>query len=112
MLLGRPTEGLHIYDTLLKTAPSYEQALDERVSLAPGAGRPGSAWAAAVQAVKVNPWSAEFHERLAYFELQDQHWAEVRREAAEALRLNPFLSKARMFLITCLLHANEHEHAR
>ena len=63
------------------------------------------------QAVKVNPWSAEFHERLAYYELQDQHWAEARHEAAQALRLNPFLSSARMFLITCLLHANEHGHA-
>ena len=111
MLLGQPTEGLHIYDTLLKTAPNYEQALDERVSLALELEDREGARAAAAQAVKVNPWSAEFHERLAYYELQDRHWAEARHEAAEALRLNPFLSNARMFLITCLLHANEHEHA-
>ena len=112
VLLGRPKEGLRIYDTLLNAAPNYEKALDERVSLALELEDREGALTAAAQAVKVNPCSAEFHERLAYYKLQDQHWAEARHEAAAALRLDPFLSSARMFLITCLLHANEHEHAR
>jgi predicted CXXCH cytochrome family protein len=112
VLLGRPKEGLHIYDTLLKAAPNYEKALDERVSLALELEDREGALAAAAQAVGVNPWSAEFHERLAYYELQDENWTEARHQAAEALRLNPFLSSARMFWITCLLHANDHERAR
>jgi hypothetical protein len=111
VLLGRPKEGLHLYDTLLKTAPNYERALDERVLLALELEDREGALAAAAQAVNLNPWSAEFHERLAHYLLQNQNWAEARREAAEALKLNPFLSGARMFLISCLLHGNEHEHA-
>src|SRR3954454_16067135 len=55
VLLGRAKEGLLIYDTLLKTAPNYEKALDERVALELEVQE--GARDAAVQAVEVNSWS-------------------------------------------------------
>ena len=55
-------------------------------------------------AVAVNPWSAEFHERLAHYQLEGGNWSEALRQAGEAIRLNPFLIFARQFRIQCYLH--------
>ena len=76
---------------MLAQAPDYEQALDERVALALELGEERSALSPALRAVAVNPWSAEFHERLAHYQVESGNWNEAAREAGEALRLNPFL---------------------
>jgi predicted Zn-dependent protease len=60
---------------------------------------------------KNNPWSAAFHERLAYVDLQRQDWNEALHESRAALRLNPFLRFARMFLIQFLLHQKDSQRA-
>jgi hypothetical protein len=39
--------------------------------------------------------------------MQCQDWNGAVHEAREALRLNPFLRFARMFLVQCLLHNND-----
>lgn len=104
---GRTREGVSVYDAILKLAPDYEQALDERVSLALELEDARSGLAPARRAVEVNPWSAEFHERLAHLEIQNGHWTEAMRETAGALRLNPFLTYARQFRIQCLLRDRE-----
>ena len=96
-------EGLQVYDTVLKQAPDYEQALDERVALALELGDSKAALAPALRAVAVNPWSAEFHERLAHYQLESGHWNEALQQADEALRLNPFLIFSRQFRIQCHL---------
>ena len=49
------------------------------------------------KAVELNPWSAVFHERLAYVSVQTGDWDTAFRESREALRLDPFLRFARMF---------------
>jgi predicted CXXCH cytochrome family protein len=110
-LAGRPAEGLRLYDALLAEAPGYEKALDERVSLALEVEDRRDALAPARQAVAVNPWSAVFHERLAFYRLQERSWSEALREAEQALRLDPFLADARRFLIQCHLHLNHRERA-
>jgi len=110
-VLGRSREGMQIDDMVLKQAPDYEQALDERVSLALKLSDRQAALAPALRAVAVNPWYAEFHERLAHCQLGDAHWSEALQEADEALRLDPFLNFARQFRIQCLLHDKDAQRA-
>ena len=75
---------------MLAQAPDYEQALDERVTLALELGEATLCPVPALRAVAVNPWSAQFHERLAHYQVESGNWNEAAREAGEALRLNPF----------------------
>jgi hypothetical protein len=100
---GRAREALRAYDKLLERAPDYEQALDERVALALELEDRHGGLAPARRAVEVNPWSAEFHERLAHYQLESGDRRGALAEAGEALRLNPFLVFARQFRIQALL---------
>ena len=61
----------------------------------------------AERSVALNPWSAGLRERLAYLRLQGQDYGGAIHEAREALRLNPFLSFARKFLIECLIQQHD-----
>lgn len=108
---GRAKEALQIFDSVLEKAPQYEQALDERVALALELGDKRADPTPALRAVAVNPYSAEFHERLAYYQLENRNWKQAIQEADEALRLNPFLIFARQFRIRCLLHDKDQERA-
>jgi tetratricopeptide (TPR) repeat protein len=104
---GRAREGFRIYDELLKRIPDYEQALDERVSLALELDDREGVLTPARRAVAVNPWSAEFHERLAHYQLGTGDWNGGLQEANKALGLNPFLAFARQFRIQCYLHERD-----
>jgi tetratricopeptide (TPR) repeat protein len=110
-LSGRRREAMQLDESVLKSAPSYELALDDVVSYAIALGDAQAALAPARQAVAANPGSAAFRERLAYVDLQRDDWSGALREAREALRLDPFLRFARMFVIQCLLHQEELKHA-
>jgi tetratricopeptide (TPR) repeat protein len=110
-LSGRLTEAVRLGELVLRSAPSYEQALDDCTSYAIELGNVQAALAPARQAADVNPWSAAFHERLAYLHLQRQDWGGALQESHEALRLNPFLRFARMFAVQCLLHQKDLKHA-
>ncbi len=50
------------------------------------------------------PGPRTHRERLAFVSMQCQDWNGAVHEAREALRLDPFLRFARMFLVQCLLH--------
>jgi len=104
---GRAGEGIRVYEGLLKQAPDYERALDDRVSLAIQTGDRQGALTPAMHAVAINPWSADFHERLAHLEVANDHWSSALKEADAALRLNPFLVFAREFRIQCYLHQKD-----
>ena len=89
-LLGRRKEAIMLDESVLRSAPSYEQALDDCLSYAIALGDNNAALAPAKRAVAINPWSAALHERLAYIYLQRQDWSGALQESREALRLNPF----------------------
>jgi tetratricopeptide (TPR) repeat protein len=103
-LSGRKEEALRVIRGALNLAPTDEQALEEYLSYAVNAQVIVGAVEPARRAVSANPWSSVFHERLAYFSLGRQDFAETLRESRAALRLNPFLRFARMFLVQSLLH--------
>ncbi len=105
--VGRLKEATQIDLSVLRSAPAYEQALDEFVMYSIELGETQAALAPARQAVALNPWSAGLHERLAYLYLQSQDWSGTLHESGEALRLNPWLRFARMFLVQCYLHQND-----
>jgi Tfp pilus assembly protein PilF len=106
-LTGNRALALTVIDSVLRSAPADEKALDQAVKYAIDLGDIPSALTHARRAVAVNPYSATFHERLAHVLLERQEWSEARHEAREALRLNPFLRFARMFLVQCLLHQKD-----
>ncbi len=106
-LTGHPREALRVAESVLKSAPAYEDALDEYLRYAIDAEDAQAALAPATRAVKLNPYSSVFHERLAYASLETQDWTRALHESLEALRLNPFLRFARMFLIQCHLHQSD-----
>jgi predicted CXXCH cytochrome family protein len=101
---GRHAEALRIADALLKSTPSYELLLDDYTSYAIDLKDFRTALEPSRRAVALNPWSAAYRERLAFVSMQCQDWDGALREAREALRLDPFLTFARMFLVQCLLH--------
>ncbi len=108
---GHDADAMRLIESVLRSAPADEHALDQYLVYAIKSEAIPHALAPARQAVAVNPWSATFHERLAYVCLERHDWDEALRESREALRLNPFLRFARMFLIQCLLNDKDLEHA-
>jgi predicted CXXCH cytochrome family protein len=106
-LTGHRSDALPIVESVLRSAPSYEKALDECLSYAIDLGDIQAALAPARQAVALNPWSAAFHERLAFVCLECEDWNGALHESREALRLDPFLRFARMFEVQCLLHQKD-----
>ena len=64
------------------------------------------------QPLALNPTSSDLHERRAYLFSQAQNWSSVSSESRESLRLNPFRSFARMFLIEAMLHRQDMAQAR
>jgi hypothetical protein len=106
-LLRRHKEALQIEEMVVKSAPSYEQALDECVLNAIELGDHRMALPFAERSVALNPWSAGLRERLAYLRVQTHDYGGAVHEAREALRLNPFLSFARRFLIECLIQQHD-----
>jgi tetratricopeptide (TPR) repeat protein len=105
--IGRHAAAFRIADSLLKLTPTHELLLEDYTSYAIDLKNYQAALEPSQRAVALNPWSASGHERLAFLSIQFQDWTTARHEASEALRLNPFLKFARMFLIQCLLHDND-----
>ncbi len=115
-LSGRRPEALRVIRSALATVPTDEEALDQYLTYAVDENEIDAAVEPARRAVAANPWSPVFHERLAYFLLERGDFVGSLRESREALRVDPFLRFARMFLVQCLLQekdatAAEHEFA-
>jgi Cytochrome c554 and c-prime len=110
-LTGHSDQAQFLLESVLKVAPSYEQALDEYVPCVIGRGDLKAALEPAQRSVDLNPWSAPFHERLAHVYLESVDWNGAVHEAREALRLDPFRRFARMFLVQCLLHSQDNKAA-
>jgi tetratricopeptide (TPR) repeat protein len=110
-LLGRRQEAIQLDQAVLESTPSCEQALDDALFYGIELGDHQAALALARRAVALNPGSATFHERLAYAHLQRRDWGEALQESRAALRLNPFLRFARMFVVQCLLHQHDLQRA-
>lgn len=111
-LAGRRDEAIRQVEMMLRARPAYEKALDECLSYAIVAGDVRTARAHARVAAALNPWSAAFHERLAFVSVDGRDWETAFRESSEALRIDPFLRFARMFLVKCFLHRREPGRAR
>ena len=112
MVSGRRAEAMPLIESVLRAAPSYEQALDECLAYALEHEDIQAASAPAKKAVAVNPWSSLFHERLAYVALEQKDWDGALEEAQSALRINPFLRFPRMFVVQCFLHQQNLERAK
>ena len=106
-LSGRRSQALPIIQSALAMAPADEKALDQYLAYAVDEKDIQAAIEPARRAVAANPWSSVFHERLAYFLLEKEDYAGSIRESSEALRLNPFLRFARMFMVQSLLKQGE-----
>jgi hypothetical protein len=103
-LSGHRRDAIPQIEAVLRATPHDEKALEQYLAYAIDEGETGPALEPARSAVVLNPWSASFRERLAYIAGQHTQWDESLREARAALRLDPFLRFARMFLIEALLH--------
>jgi predicted CXXCH cytochrome family protein len=110
-LSGRRRDALGIVKTVLRSAPDDEKALEQYLGYAIDEGDTRAALAPAQHAVALNPWSSELRERLAYISIQHERWDDGLGQSREALRLDPFRRFARMFVIECLLHQKDLEHA-
>jgi tetratricopeptide (TPR) repeat protein len=106
---GKLAEAVRLDEIILRSAPDHEQVLEERVRYAIGLNETRPALDRARRAVALNPLSAVLHERLAHIEMREKDWAAAIRESREALRLDPFLRFARMFLIESLLRAGDRD---
>ena len=104
---GHHAAALRIAGALLEATPTYELLLDDCCSYAIDLRRFPVALGPSQRAVALNPWSAAYRERLAFVSIQCQDWSGAIHEAREALRLNPFLRFAHMFLVQCLFHDND-----
>jgi Flp pilus assembly protein TadD len=111
-LQGRLREAMAGYEELLRSDPGYEPALDEAATLALELGDRRAALSLAGQAVALNPWSSGTHEQSAKVFSLDRNWSEAAREAAEALRLNPFQPLPRVILIQSHLRRSDLTRAR
>ena len=111
-LSGLRRQALEVVRFALTLSPEDENTLDQYLSYAVDEKDIAAALEPARRAVAANPWSAVFHERLAYFLLEHQDYQRSLREAREALRLDPFLRFARMFMIQSLLKEHEVSRAR
>ncbi len=109
---GRRADARRLTESVLRAAPSYEKALEECLVYAIAEGDNPAALAHGSRAVATNPWSAVLHERLAYAHLQSQNWDGALHEAREALRLNPFLLFARMFVVQYFLNQKDLKRAQ
>ncbi len=85
-LLRRHKEALQLEERVLKSAPSYEQALDECVLNAIELGDHRTAMPFAKRSVALNPWSAGLRERLAYLRSSR---AGLRRRGSRGSRSTP-----------------------
>jgi Cytochrome c554 and c-prime len=110
-LAGRLSEALQVIQAALRIAPMDERAIEQYLAYAVDARDFVAAVEPARRAVSANSWSSVFHERLAFFSLENHDWPSALRESREALRKNPFLRFARMFAIQSLLHQNDLRHA-
>jgi hypothetical protein len=110
-LSGRRSQAIPVVQSALAMSRTDERALDQYLSYAVDENDIQAALEPARRAVAVNPWSSIFHERLAFFLLESQDYAGSLRESSEALRLNPFLRFARMFLVESLLKRGEADRA-
>ncbi len=104
ILTGQRRAAVELEQRILKSAPNYEQVLEDLIQYAVELRDPRRAFAAAATAVALNPSSSDLHERQAYLFCQAQNWTEALRESRESLRLNPFRRFARMFVVEALLH--------
>ncbi len=111
-LAGRRRAATELQQQILRTAPSYEQVLDEFILYAIQIKDYRPALASVETALALNPVSPDLHERLAFLSCQLQDWSRAVREARESLRLDPFRRFARMFLVEALLHGNEKNEAQ
>jgi tetratricopeptide (TPR) repeat protein len=111
-LLRRHKEALQLEASMIKAAPSYEQALEECVLNAIEVREHRTALPFAERSVALNPWSAGLRERLAYLRVQGHDYEGAVHDACEALRLNPFLAFARRFLIECLVQQHDLDAAK
>jgi Flp pilus assembly protein TadD len=111
-LTGRPKAALEAYEAALVLAPGRERALAEAGAAAGQLGRSDDAVRYLRRAVAVNPRRWLYHHELAQLLADRGENAEALGECAEALRLNPAATEARMVQVACLAALSRKDEAR
>jgi hypothetical protein len=99
---NRRAEGLAALKTALTVAPERELTLSYAGVLSAIQGRKDEAIGYWRRAIAVNPWSAQYHSRLAKLLAERRDWQGALAECAAALRLNPFDAQTRELRERCL----------
>lgn len=110
--LGRKSEALVAFETVLANAPRRELTLTYAAVLAAAQGRRDEAIAYWQRAIAVNPWCSQYHFRLASLLAGRQDWPKALQEIAEAIKLNPAAQEMRLLRIACLLRTGKEDQAR
>jgi tetratricopeptide (TPR) repeat protein len=108
---GRSGEAVGCFETALRKGPGRESALDLAALLSEQLKRSDEALAYTRRLVAADPWPWKYRHRLAQLLGQHGQWTDALGEAEAALRLNPFSSEARSWLITCCLHCGQQARA-
>jgi tetratricopeptide (TPR) repeat protein len=107
--LGRHSEALAAFETILEKAPNRELACIGAAMLCPDPNRSLAHWR---HAVVINPWMSQYRSNLARTLAQQRLWREAGLQCLACLRLNPADVHVRKLWIECLLHENRRTEAR
>jgi tetratricopeptide (TPR) repeat protein len=111
-LVGRPADGLAVFEAILARAPARESALVGAAGAAAASGRADAAADHWRRAVAANPYAAEYRANQVALLVKAEAWPEAGAAAAEWVRLDPFSPDARSARVRCLLEAGDKVTAR
>ncbi len=110
--LGRKTQGLAAFDSVLKNDAYREPSLEAAALIASELGRRDESIALWKRAITVDPWRSSFHAELAYDYTRVQKWSQAAAAARQALKLNTANRTARQALILATLRLGSRQEAR
>jgi Tfp pilus assembly protein PilF len=110
--VGRVSEALAAYETVLTQAPDDENYLLRAAAMSERLGDEDRALEYHRRAVTVNPRRAASRTGLGRAYAAHQDWRRAAQELEASLRLDPFDLKARELLLRCYLETGQQERAR
>jgi hypothetical protein len=101
MLQRRFRESLAAFETVLAHAPRRERSLVQAALLTQQLQQRDASRRYWLQVVAVNPWMANYRQRLALLLAEEEAWEDCRRQCEAWLRLDPASVEARALLARC-----------
>ncbi|MHB1560108.1 MAG: tetratricopeptide repeat protein [Isosphaeraceae bacterium] len=110
--LGRPEDGLASFREALARQPALETALAGAAHLADRTRHRAEAIEHLRQAIRVNPWNADYRADLAALCFEERDWDAAIAAGQEAVRLDPLDHATRTLLVRALIRLGETIEAR